>query len=206
MSVSAPAPGDTPARGSYAADLDADAPALIARARDGDAEAFGLLYARYAAPVQRFIYFRVGDRALAEDLASETFLRALRRIDGFTWRGTDFGAWLMTIARNLVIDHFKSGRHRLEVCIADPLEPEPYGPLSEGPEDRVLDAFTRRTVLGELGRLGPAQRECIVLRFLHGLSLAETAAVMGRNEGAIKALQYRAVRALARRLPSDFGP
>ena len=82
---------------------------LVARSQAGEPEAFGLLYDRYVDLVYRYIYYRVGSPTLAEDLVSETFLRALRRIDSFTWQGRDFAAWLVTIARNLIADHFKSG-------------------------------------------------------------------------------------------------
>lgn len=76
--------------------------ALVERAQAGEAEAFGLIYDRYVDTVFRFVYFRVGNRQLAEDLTSDTFLRALKRIGSFTWQGRDLGAWLVTIARNLV--------------------------------------------------------------------------------------------------------
>ena len=98
--------------------------ALVLRARDGDAEAFGSLYDHYVELVYRYVYYRVGTHQLAEDITSETFLRALRRICDFHWQGKDFGAWLVTIARNLVADHFKSGRYRLEVCTAELIEPD----------------------------------------------------------------------------------
>jgi RNA polymerase sigma-70 factor (TIGR02952 family) len=175
--------------------------ALVLRAREGDAEAFGCLYDHYVELVYRYVYYRVGVHALTEDLTSETFLRALRRIPDFRWQGKDFGAWLVTIARNLVADHFKSGRYRLEVCTAEPVEPERP---QEGPERAVLDAMTYRTLLSAVRRLGSEQQECVVLRFMHGLSVAETALIMEKKSGAIKALQYRAVRSLARMLPDDL--
>lgn len=177
--------------------------ALVLRARDGDAEAFGCLYDHYVELVYRYIYYRVGTHSLTEDLTSETFLRALRRICDFHWQGKDFGAWLVTIARNLVADHFKSSRYRLEVCTAELVEP---GLPQEGPERAVLDSMTNRTLLAAVRRLGSEQQECVVLRFLHGLSVAETALIMGRKPGAIKALQHRAVRSLARMLPDDLRP
>ncbi|SNS35931.1 sigma-70 family RNA polymerase sigma factor [Actinomadura mexicana] len=175
--------------------------ALVLRARDGDAEAFGSLYDHYVELVYRYVYYRVGTHPLAEDLTSETFLRALRRMCDFHWQGKDFGAWLVTIARNLVTDHFKSGRYRLEVCTAELIEPDRP---QEGPERAVLDAMTNRTLLRAVRRLNSEQQECVVLRFLHGLSVAETALVMDKKPGAIKALQYRAVRSLARMLPDDL--
>lgn len=95
---------------------------LVERAQAGEADAFGRLYDQYSDTVYRYIYYRVGGKATAEDLTSETFLRALRRIGTFTWQGRDFGAWLVTIARNLVADHFKSSRFRLEVTTGEMLD------------------------------------------------------------------------------------
>ncbi|WP_037602258.1 ECF subfamily RNA polymerase sigma factor, BldN family [Streptacidiphilus rugosus] len=173
---------------------------LVERAQDGDGEAFGQLYDHYADTVYRYIYYRVGGKATAEDLTSETFLRALRRIGTFTWQGRDFGAWLVTIARNLVADHFKSSRFRLEVTTGEMLDSNQVEP---SPEDSVLERLSNAALLEAVRRLNPQQQECVTLRFLQGLSVAETARVMGKNEGAIKTLQYRAVRTLARLLPSD---
>jgi RNA polymerase sigma-70 factor (ECF subfamily) len=180
---------------------------LIERAQRGESEAFGLIYDRYVDTVFRFVYFRVGNRQLAEDLTSDTFLRALKRIGSFTWQGRDLGAWLVTIARNLVADHFKSGRYRLEVTTGDVLDADREDRGPEGsPESAVVEHITNMALLGAVKQLNPEQQECIVLRFLQGFSVAETAQTMGKNEGAIKALQYRAVRALARLLPDGFQP
>jgi RNA polymerase sigma-70 factor (ECF subfamily) len=181
--------------------------ALVERAQAGEAEAFGLIYDRYFDTVFRFVYFRVGNRQLAEDLTADTFLRALKRIGSFTWQGRDLGAWLVTIARNLVADHFKSGRYRLEVTTGDVLDAEREDRGPEGsPESAVVDHITNVELLKAVKQLNPEQQECIVLRFLQGFSVAETAQAMAKNEGAIKALQYRAVRALARLLPDGFQP
>ncbi|MEV5746340.1 sigma-70 family RNA polymerase sigma factor [Actinoallomurus sp. NPDC052308] len=173
---------------------------LVLRARAGESEAFAALYDRYVDLVYRYVYYRVGAHPLAEDLTSETFLRALRRMSVFTWQGKDFGAWLVTIARNLILDHFKSSRYRMEICTAEPGEGDRW---EEGPERAVLDAWTYRALFAAVRGLGSEQRECVVLRFLHGLSVAETATVMGKNSGAVKALQHRAVRSLARVVPRD---
>jgi RNA polymerase sigma-70 factor (ECF subfamily) len=173
---------------------------LVERAQAGEADAFGRLYDQYSDTVYRYIYYRVGGRATAEDLTSETFLRALRRIGTFTWQGRDFGAWLVTIARNLVADHFKSSRFRLEVTTGEMLD---ANEVERSPEDSVLESLSHAALLDAVRRLNPQQQECVTLRFLQGLSVAETARVMGKNEGAIKTLQYRAVRTLARLLPDD---
>jgi RNA polymerase sigma-70 factor (ECF subfamily) len=188
-------------------DAAAEVWALVERAQAGEPEAFGLIYDRYLATVYRFVYFRVRNRQLAEDLTADTFLRALRRIGSFTWQGRDPAAWLVTIARNLVADHFKSGRYRLEVTTGDVLatDREERGPEGS-PEAAVVDHITYMALLTAVKQLNPEQQECVMLRFLHGFSVAETARAMGKNEGAIKALQYRAVRALHRLLPAGFQP
>ncbi|MFI1681334.1 MULTISPECIES: ECF subfamily RNA polymerase sigma factor, BldN family [unclassified Streptomyces] len=173
---------------------------LVERAQAGESDAFGRLYDQYSDTVYRYIYYRVGGKATAEDLTSETFLRALRRIGTFTWQGRDFGAWLVTIARNLVADHFKSSRFRLEVTTGEMLD---ANEVERSPEDSVLESLSNAALLEAVRRLNPQQQECVTLRFLQGLSVAETARVMGKNEGAIKTLQYRAVRTLARLLPDD---
>lgn len=174
---------------------------IVSRAQAGDAEAFGELYDRYVELIYRYVYYRVGNKAQAEDFVSETFLRALRRITSFTWQGRDFAAWLVTIARNLIADHYKSGRFRLEITTAEMLDADQ---AQDGPESAVLDSLTNETLLSAVRELGGEQQECIVLRFLQGLSVTETALAMGKTDGAIKALQYRAVRTLSRLLPREL--
>ena len=184
-----------PAEGDSAITL-----ALVQRAQEGDAAAFGELYDRYVDLIYRYVYYRVGTAQIAEDLTSETFLRALRRITSFTWQGKDVGAWFITIARNLIADHYTSGRYRLELTTDDI---STSGPVltTAGPEAAVLEAMQNKVLLQAVKQLNPEQQECIVLRFLQGLSVAETAQIMGKNDGAIKALQYRAIRTLGRLLP-----
>ena len=174
---------------------------LVEAAQQGDTEAFGQLYDRYVDVVHRYAYARLGDRTLAEDVTSETFLRALRRIETVSYMGRDVGAWFVTIARNLVLDHVKSGRNRYEVVSAEPIEPT-VG--IEGPEPAVLRRLSAEELLRCVRELPPDQQECVVLRFLQGLSVAETAAVMTRNVGAVKALQHRALRRLAGSLPEGL--
>lgn len=175
--------------------------ALVDLARRGDAEAFGALYDHYHPPVYRFVYYRVASQALAEDLVSETFFRALRSMASFQWQGKDFGAWLMTIARNLVADHYKSGRTRLETSTDDFAGHEG---VTEGPEDEVMADLTNDLLRTALTRLPAEQQECLVMRFLNGSSIAETAQALGRSEGAVKQLQLRAVRNLAKLLPEGL--
>jgi RNA polymerase sigma-70 factor (ECF subfamily) len=174
---------------------------LVGLAQQGDGEAFGQLYDRYVDTVFRFIYFRVNDRGLAEDFTSETFLRALRRIGTISYQGRDIGAWFITIARNIVLDHLKSARHRLETTTADTIEGKEH---AQSTEAAVLDTLQSERLMQAVGQLGDEQRECVMLRFVHGMSVSETAAIMGKNDGAIKALQHRAVRKLADLVGSEL--
>lgn len=172
---------------------------LVDLARTGDAEAFGQLFDHYQGPVYRFLYYRVGSVQTAEDLTSETFFRALRSMSTFTWQGKDFGAWLMTIARNLTMDHFKASRTRLELATEDMTTHD--STTAETPESAVLAHLTNEALMAALRQLPDDQQECLIMRFLQGLSIAETARALGRTDGAVKQLQLRAVRNLAKLMP-----
>jgi RNA polymerase sigma-70 factor (ECF subfamily) len=192
-------PDDAGSPGDLSPDHDRDRMvALVRQAQAGDAEAFGQLYDRYVEGVYRFCYHRVSSVSLAEDLTSETFFRALRGIGGFRWQGRDFGAWLTTIARNLVIDHYRSSRTRLETVSGELPE---RGDLGPGPEEQALTRLTNEALGQALHGLADEQRDCLIMRFLQGLTTAQTAEVLGRSEGAVRQLQLRAVRNLAKRLP-----
>lgn len=174
---------------------------LVEASQAGDVRAFGELYERYHDVVFRYVLFRMGDRSFAEDITQETFVRALRRIGSVSYQGRDIGAWFVTIARNLIFDYVKSSRYRLESTTSEIVE---LSPATGGPEQQVLDNATNSELLASIDKLNPDQRECIQLRFLRGLSVAETAELMDRNEGAVKALQHRAVRRLAQLLPEGL--
>lgn len=182
-----------------------DAPDVVTRAVAGDSGAFAGLYEQYHGLVFRFIFRRVGNPTLAEDLAADVFVRVLKRINTFTWQGTDIGAWLLAITRNIIADYYRSGRYRYEIASGDgPDDTRASSDLEARPEETVTDHLTNVAVLRLLNELAPDQHDVMVLRFLRGLSLAETADAMGKNESAVKALQYRAVRSLARHLPEGW--
>lgn len=190
-----------PRRGGEPTPAESEVWELVRRAQAGDAEGFGELYDRYADVVHRYLRRRIADQATVEDLTSETFTRALRRIDTLTFQGRDVGAWLVGIARNIALDHVKSGRSRLEVLTADMRDADRG---TAGPEDAVLQRLANVELLAGVQQLSADQRECVTLRFFQGLSVAETATVMGRKDGAVKALQHRAVRRLAALLPDGL--
>jgi RNA polymerase sigma-70 factor (ECF subfamily) len=173
-------------------------------AQAGDRVAFGRLYARYLDVVMRFIYFRVGGgRQVAEDLTAETFTRALARIGTFTWQGRDPGAWFITIARNLVADHYKSGRVRLEIVSGDPVEAA--DDVDRGPHAAAEAAEFREVWRQIRPQLTAEQARCLELRFVQGLSIREVGQAMGKEDGAIKALAYRGATRAARLIEAGRG-
>lgn len=184
--------------------VDAELVDLVGRAQGGDGAAFAALYDRYVDQTFGYVYRRVQHRQTAEDLTSDVFLRAFRRLDSFEWQGVDLGAWIMTIARNRVHDHFKSARFRMER--ASDQTPEDATPGVEDDPERVAMGRDMARALGRaLENLSDDHREVIELRFVHDRSVSETAAIMGRTVGATKALQYRALKALAQEVKDTPG-
>lgn len=179
---------------------------LVVAAQRGDREAFGRLYDRHVGGVARFVGCRVGDRGLVEDLTSETFTRAWRRIGSVSDQGRDVGAWLTAIARNLVADHYKSSRHKLDTSVADVAQLAGADAREVGPQRAVLDRETAAELRAHVAALSADQRECLRLRYFQDLSVAETAAAMGRNPGAVKALTHRGITRLRQRLADDSTP
>ena len=171
-------------------------------AQAGDMEAYGKLYERYKDVVFRFLLFRLGDRPQAEDLSAETFLRALRRISTVRNQGKDISAWFVTIARNLVLDYYKSSMYRLEVSTAEILD---ASRVDSSPEARLIESFTATEIRACLDLLPPAQRECIRLRYYKDMSVRDTALVMGCKEDAVKQLSFRAMHTLRRIVPKRLG-
>lgn len=166
---------------------------LVEAAQAGDREAFGQLYATYSGDVLAFLLWRLESRELAHDLMATTFERALRRIDSVRYMGRDVGAWFQTIARNLILDHVKSARYRLEVPCSEFTDAGHFEDVGEA----VMAADRAATLRRYVEQLTGGQREVIELRFYRGLDVSETAAAMGREVGAVKALQHRACRRLA---------
>jgi RNA polymerase sigma-70 factor (ECF subfamily) len=176
-----------------------DAPApdaiegLVKGAQEGDAASFAGLYEHFYEKVFRYVLFRTGNRADAEDIAEEVFLRMLESITSFKWRGYPFSSWLFRIAHNLVVDHYrKRGRQK-----ADSLEDARGVALVSADIDSQMDLkLSVQEVYKAMGALTKLQREVITLRFASGLSVLEAAQAMGKKENAVKALQHAAIKRL----------
>lgn len=172
-----------------------EADKLVALAIDGDSDAFASLFRITMPSVYRYLYGRCGDAALAEDLAQDAYVRAMRAIQSsFKGGSSDFLAWMIRIARNRFLDHVKSGRVRWEVVV-DEL---PVMVATGNPESEALASVEGADLRKALSRLTDEQQEIVLMRFFQGLQIAEVAGATGRTEGAVKALQFRALRALAR--------
>lgn len=173
--------------------------ALAIRASKGESAAFGLLYDRHVAAIYRYVYYRVRDDAEAEDLTSDVFMRALKAIPRYEPRQA-FLAWLYRIARNAVIDRARKGNRR--VSFEDALKhPDASDHIVE-PEGEVLAHSDNTALRAALSKLTPLQQEVIVLRYLEGFSTQEVARIVGKREGTVRGIQFRAIGALRLLIPS----
>jgi RNA polymerase sigma-70 factor (ECF subfamily) len=168
---------------------------LVEAAQGGDPDAFGALFDRYYVPVFRFVASRVNRPSDAEDLAQLVFVKALEALPRYEARGVPFGGWLFRLARNVVIDHVRTRREHatLDVVVEQSTE-------DAGPDDLAVLRQEMDSVAHAMRRLTPEQREAIELRFFAGLSAKEAAAAMGKQEGTVRGLQFRAIAALRRDL------
>jgi RNA polymerase sigma-70 factor, ECF subfamily len=149
------------------------------------------LFERYYESVFRYLYYRVSDRAVAEDLASEVFLRLIGALPGRQAGSISFRAWLFQIARNLAIDHYRKTVVRKEIQLVDDLQSKEGDPL-----DVVERGLTAETLLHALSHLPENQREVLILRFIVAMPVADVAQMLHKSEDAVKGLQHRALRAL----------
>ncbi|RIL06330.1 hypothetical protein DCC79_15485 [bacterium] len=187
---------------------------LVDAARAGDAQALGRLYQLYVDRVYSYVIFRIRDRSVAEDLTQDVFMQMIRGLDAFDWRGS-LAPWLLRIARNTVVDHWRrSGRRPERTLTAAEVgdEDDDDNRLDRlvAEEDPGLDRAERLLDRTRLARaaahLTELQQHVVALRFAAGLSIRETAEAMGRSEGAIKNLQHHALRGLRQQLdPSGMG-
>ena len=166
---------------------------LVQKAKAGDPEAFAQLYDAYVDRIYRYIYFRVSDDSLTEDLTSQVFLKAWEYLDRYKAGSSPYLAWLYTIARNLVIDHYRTKRETVNLDdIVHITGNEPT------PDEEVQNRFEIEEMRDALQFLTDEQQQVLILRFISGLSTENVAEIMEKREGAIRALQMRALQTLSR--------
>lgn len=164
-----------------------------------DPEAFGLLYERYVDQIYQYIFYRTGNRQDAEDLTAKTFFRALAKIDGYSYKGVPFSAWLYRIAHNLVANWHRDRRNRHLI----PLDELALKTTGRRAPERLVEESERDHVLRQaISRLSGDRQQLLILKFAEEMSNAEIGKVIGRSEGAIKSLYHRTLVALRKDLES----
>lgn len=175
-----------------------DEQTLVRAAKAGDREAIGMLFDLHYIPVFRFLFVRTGRQEDAEDLAQEVFIRMIAALDRYQERGVPFRAWLMQIAANLARDFY---RRRGARPVAASIDAPGFDlPADDDPQEMAETALTLRDVIAALDGLTPAEREVIELRFGADLSVAETAATLGKTENTVKQLTFKALNKLRKAL------
>lgn len=168
---------------------------LVALAQTGDRDAFEELYRLHFDRIYGYLRLSVGNRHDAEDLTNQTFIRMLESIDRFVWRSVPFSAWLFRIAHNLLIDHFRVAKR------TTPEEELEYPEIAEASaEDEAMSTFGRESMLKLIGGLSDDQQQVLTLKFGLDFSNGEIATILGKSEGAVKALQHRAICTLEQRV------
>lgn len=170
---------------------------LLARALQGDTDAFGDLYERYLDEIQRYIFYRVANRHDAEDLTETVFLKAWEALPRFKSSNVNLRAWLYRIAHNTLIDHYRT--HKLTTD----LSAEQMRDAQPNPERQIQDRDEQKRLAILIRSLDADLQQIIVCRFVNGLSHAETAQIMGIKEGHVRVRQFRALQKLRELLENE---
>lgn len=185
-----------------------DAPALdinhlVRKAQKGDSASFAGLYEHFYDKIFRYVLFKSGSVADAEDITEEVFLRMLKSVRSFEWKGYPFSSWLFRIAHNLIVDHFRRKSRQK----TSPLESVSgtIGATTHDVDSYLDTELSMAQVSEAMTGLTDLQREVLSLRFSGGLSVRETAEAVGKNENAVKALQHAGVKKLRTLLKPSQG-
>ena len=163
---------------------------LIKRAQQGDRESIGWLFERYQPGIFRYLFYKIGDRQIAEDLCADVFVRMMRSLPGYQDRqAASFQSWLFRIARNLVVDHYRKDDKNQELSenlpASDPL-----------PEAVLEKSLSYAELQHGISQLNGEQADVVILRFVLGLPISQVAQVLGKSEDAVKGLQRRSLMTL----------
>jgi RNA polymerase sigma-70 factor (ECF subfamily) len=168
---------------------------LVVEAQQGDLQAYASIFDAYHVQVYRFVASRVGNPSDAEDLTQLVFVKALEALPRYESRGIPFGGWLFRLARNAVIDFVRTSHEH-----ADLAQSADHAGTDAGPDELAVARQEMDAIGAALSTLTDDQRDAIALRFFAGLSAREAAEVMGKQEGTVRGLQFRAIAALRRQL------
>ena len=164
---------------------------LVQRAKQHDQEALAQLYEENFDRIYRYVVLKIGDRTEAEDITQQVFLKALQSISAFKWKGVPFSAWLYRIAHNQVVDYLRRKTKRTTVPLNESIKSSDDDPVLAAERNINMESLSLAT-----RKLTRAQQEVISLRFVGELPVAQVAKVMGKSEGAVKALQHSAILSL----------
>ena len=168
---------------------------ILARASQGDRDAFGQLYERYVDRIFNYVYYRTGNTHDAEDVTARVFQRAMKHVVNYTDRGVPFSAWLYRIAHNLVANWHRDRSRKQEI----PLEDVPILTAKgehDHPERSLVRSQEQESLLRMIRTLPAERQNLLILKFVEDLSNAEIGAIMNRSEGAVKSLYHRTLLAL----------
>lgn len=165
---------------------------LLAHARQGNQDAIMQIYESYFSPIYNFIRLRVDDRTVAEDLASEVFIKLVSAFRSHTAPRHSLRGWLFRVARNVIHDHYGRDRQLTTETLEEWIPASP----DNDPEVQFMRALDVERTRHALRMLSAEQQEVLILRFGQMLSLEETADILGKKVGAVKSLQFRAINAL----------
>jgi RNA polymerase sigma-70 factor, ECF subfamily len=172
---------------------------IIQRVRQGDSEAVAAIYAHYQQAVFTYIYYRVSDQECAEDLTAEVFVRMITKFPDYIEQGHPILAWLYTIARNLVIDYYRTSKESQSMPLEESLIAGEIGHPVKETEDHLAQDCLSKAML----ELTEEQRQVILLKIVEDREIAEVSTILGRNERAIRSLQHRALAALHRAMQKE---
>lgn len=188
---------DTTSREIVNAEL-ADELATVRRAQRGERAAFATLYDQHYQPIYTYLYYRVDDVETAKELTSQVFVRMVEKINSFKSRGRPFLAWLYTIARNLLTDHYRKNKQATLLPMDERLPAEKHLPEADAESHFAEDCLRVALAL-----LTDIQRQVIIGKFIEDRSNRDVAALLERTEGSIKSLQHRALAALRRAIEKE---
>ena len=167
---------------------------LISLSQQGDAEAFARLYACYVGRITRYVYFRVTDHELAEDITSRIFLKMLEKLDTYRVRQSPISSWLYRMAHNAIIDHYRTKKTFISLEEAHQAEVR----QEDGIEEKLDLQIKSQQLRAALQVLTEEQQRVLILKFVDGLSTREIARQLGKGQGAVRGLQMRALQRLAK--------
>jgi len=165
---------------------------LVSQAKEGDKEAFSQLYDHYFSKIYRYVLFRVSGQEEAEDLTHEVFLSAWKNMPRYKEKGFPFSSWLYSIARNSVIDSYRTNKKTIQIELAS----EEFIKVESTDETSLDNTLEFEKVKNAIGLLKPQYQEILILRFIEEMSHGEIASATGKSEGAIRLMQHRALKEL----------